>query len=285
MTTEPARRIDAHQHFWSIARTDYGWLTPALAPLYRDFQPADLQPLLAAHRVGGTVLVQAAPSVDETRCLLALAAKHAFIQGVVGWVDLTAPDAPAVIDELAEHPAFRGVRPMLQDLPDVAWIADAPITPAIEHLVRRGLSFDALVQPRHLPHLLRFARAHPGLSIVIDHAAKPDIAAGRAQGFDEWRRDLAALARLPGMHVKLSGLVTEAGPNWTIDMLRPVVDTALELFGPHAVMWGSDWPVLNLAGDYARWVQASDELLAGLSAEDRRAVFAGTARRFYRLPC
>jgi L-fuconolactonase len=285
MAAEPIQRIDAHQHFWSIARSDYGWLTPALPTLYRDFQPADLQPLLAAHQVVGTVLVQAAPSIDETRHMLGLAARHAFVQGVVGWVDLTAADAPAVIDELAEHPAFKGVRPMLQDLPDDAWIAEAPITAAVRHLQRRGLSFDALVKPRHLPHLLRFARAHPGLPIVIDHAAKPDIAAGHLDdGFDEWRRNLAALARLPGMHVKLSGLVTEAGQRWTVDMLRPVVDTVLDLSGPQAVMWGSDWPVLNLASDYAQWVQASDELLAGLSIDERRAVFAGNARRFYRAP-
>lgn len=280
MTTAPLQRIDSHQHFWSVSRTDYGWLTPDLTTLYRDFQPAELQPLLAAHHVVGTVLVQAAPSVDETRYMLGLAAQHAFVQGVVGWVDLTAADAPAVIDSLADHPAFKGVRPMLQDLADDAWIAQAPIAPAIEHLQRRGLSFDALVKPRHLPHLLRFAQDHPGLSIVIDHAAKPDIAAGR---FDEWRRDLAALARLPGMHVKLSGLVTEAGRGWTTDTLRPVVDTVLELFGPQAILWGSDWPVLNLAGDYAQWVQVSDALLAGLSTADRRAVFADNARRFYRL--
>lgn len=281
MAAAATQRIDAHQHFWSIARTDYGWLTPALTTLYRDFQPADLQPLLAAHHVAGTVLVQAAPSVDETRYMLGLASRHAFIQGVVGWVDLTANDAPAVIDELAEHPAFKGVRPMLQDLPDDAWIADAPIAPAIAHLVRRGLSFDALVKPRHLPHLLRFAQRHPDLSIVIDHAAKPDIAAGR---FDEWRRDLAALARLPGMHVKLSGLATEAGPGWNADALHPVVDTVLQLFGPQAVLWGSDWPVLNLAGDYAQWVQTSDDLLAGLTVGERQAVLAENAQRFYRLP-
>jgi L-fuconolactonase len=281
MATHELQRIDAHQHFWSVARTDYGWLTPDLPALYRDFQPADLQPMLAAHHVTATVLVQAAPSVDETRYMLGLASEHAFIRGVVGWVDLAAADAPAVIDELAEHPAFKGVRPMLQDLPDDAWIADAPIGPAIRHLVERGLSFDALVMPRHLPHLLRFAQRHPQLSIVIDHAAKPNIA---ARDFDTWRRDLAALAQLPGMHVKLSGLATEAGPGWTIDTLRPVVDTVLELFGPHATMWGSDWPVLNLAGDYAKWVRTSDELLAGLSSTERRAVFSGTARAFYRLP-
>ena len=281
MDTRAPHRIDAHQHFWSVARGDYAWLTPEIEPLYRDFAPADLQPMLVSHRVAATVLVQAAPTLNETRHLLGLASQHAFIQGVVGWVDLGAADAIDVLDELAEHPAFKGVRPMLQDIPDDTWIARAPIASAVEHLVRRGFSFDALVKPRHLPHLLRFAQAHPGLHIVIDHAAKPDIASG---AFDAWRHDLAALARCPGMHVKLSGLVTEAGPGWSVATLRPVVETVLELFGPHAVLWGSDWPVLNLAADYAQWVQASDELLAGLSDAHRHAVLAGNAQRFYRLP-
>lgn len=280
MSTQPPHRIDAHQHFWSIARNDYGWLTPDLVPLYRDFSPADLQPLLGTHGVSGTVLVQAAPTLMETRYLLGLAARHAFIQGVVGWVDLTSADAPAVLDELGQDPAFKGVRPMLQDLADDAWVAQASIAPAVRHLVRRGLSFDALVKPRHLPHLLRFAQAHDELALVIDHAAKPDIASG---AFDGWRRDLAALARLPGVHVKLSGLVTEAGPGWSIEALRPLVEAVLEMFGPGRLLWGSDWPVLNLASDYAQWVQAADRLLSGLGQKDRQAVMAGNAQRFYRL--
>jgi L-fuconolactonase len=276
----PPAIIDAHQHFWSIARTDYGWLTPELPALYRDFQPADLQPMRSAHHVTATVLVQAAPTVEETRYMLGLASSHSFIQGVVGWVDLSAGDAPAVIDELAQHPAFKGVRPMLQDLADDAWIAQAPIAAAVQHLVRRGLSFDALVKPRHLPHLLSFAQAHGELPIVIDHAAKPDIAAA---DFVAWRRDLASLAALPQVHIKLSGLVTEAGPGWSVEALRPVVDTVLALFGPQRVMWGSDWPVLNLAADYAQWVGATGRLLAGLGPQDLHAVMGGNAQRFYRL--
>jgi len=273
-------RIDAHQHFWSLARGDYGWLTPALAPLYRDFAPADLQPLLAAHAVRGTVLVQAAPTLAETQWLLQLAARHDLVQGVVGWVDLVAGDAATTIGALAADPHFKGVRPMLQDLPEADWIATAPTGAAVDALVRHGLRFDALVKPPHLPHLLRFAERHPALPIVIDHAAKPDIARGR---FAPWRRDLAALARQPGLHCKLSGLATEAGPDWSAARLRPYAETVLELFGPRRVMWGSDWPVLQLAGDYAGWVQCCEDLLAPLDADDRQAVWAGTAERFYRL--
>ena len=273
-------RVDAHQHFWRIERGDYTWLTPALGAIHRNFDPADLQPLLAARGIAATVLVQAAATVAETEYMLSLADRHDFIRGVVGWVDMEAPDAPATLQRLAKHPAFKGVRPMLQDLADPAWIATAPISPAVQALARLGLRFDALVKTAHLPHLLAFGQRHPALAVVIDHAAKPDMAHGE---FAAWRAALAALAALPQMHCKLSGLVTEIGPGWQIDMLRPYAEAVLELFGPRRVMWGSDWPVLNLASDYATWCATTDTLLTGLSADERAAVLGGNAARFYRL--
>jgi L-fuconolactonase len=277
-------RIDAHQHFWSLARGDYTWLNveanPSLAPIHRDFQPDDLRPLLRARGISGTVLVQAASTVAETDYLLSLAEANDFIRGVVGWVDLTAPDADATIERLARHPAFKAVRPMLQDLPDPAWISTAPIGPAIHAIVRLGLRFDALVKTPHLPHLLTFAQRHPALPIVIDHAAKPDMAHDE---FTAWRALMAPLAALPQVHCKLSGLVTEIGPGWRLDTLRPYVDAVLELFGPQRVMWGSDWPVLNLAADYPRWAEATDSLLENRTAEQRDAVLGGNAIRFYGL--
>jgi L-fuconolactonase len=282
--SKPTSRVDAHQHFWTLARPDYGWLTPALGPIYRDFQPADLQPLLAAQQVGRTVLVQAAPTVAETDYMLALAAQYPFVQGVVGWVDLAAASAPAELERLAGNPVFKGVRPMLQDLPDADWIASAPIDPAVQALLRLGLSFDALVNTAHLPHLLRFAQRYPALPIVIDHCAKPQVARGPGHlAFAQWREGMAALARLPQVCCKLSGLVTEAGPGWQAATLSPYVDTVLELFGPQRLMWGSDWPVLNLAADYPAWVAATELLLQRLDPSSAQAVWGGTAERFYRL--
>jgi L-fuconolactonase len=275
-----ALRVDAHQHFWALMRTDYGWLTPALGPIYRDFSPSDLEPLLAAQGIGATVLVQAAPTLAETMFLLKFATHFEFIRGVVGWLDMERPDAPERLQSLATHPAFKGLRPMLQDLPDPAWIATAPIAPAVDALVDLGLCFDALVKTIHLPHLLAFARRHPELPIVIDHAAKPDMPNDE---FAAWRAALAPLAALPQVHCKLSGLVTEIGPGWKVDTLRPYADAVLEMFGPQRVMWGSDWPVLNLASDYATWCATTDTLLSGLNAADRAAVLGGNAVRFYRL--
>lgn len=279
MTTAP--RIDAHQHFWSLQRNDYGWLTPQMPALHHDFQPADLLPHLERHAIAGTVLVQAAPTVAETRYLLSLADQHSFIRGVVGWADLASSNACATIDELAAHPKLRALRPMLQDLPDDDWINSAPIEPALHRMAQRRLAFDALVKPRHLMHLHHRLQRHPELAVVIDHSAKPEIVDGKHV---RWRADLAALAALPGVHCKLSGLLTEARPGSAAATLRPYVEAVLELFGPERVLWGSDWPVLNLAASYDDWIAITDELLQGLSATQREAVLGANAIRFYQLP-
>jgi len=272
--------VDAHQHFWRLADRNGAWPPPDLAAIYRDFFPGDLAPLLARHGVAKTVLVQSMPNEDDTRFMLDLARHHPFIGGVVGWVDLKAPDAPARIAALAADPLLKGLRPMLQDLEDDGWIADPALAPAVDAMLRHGLSFDALVLPRHLPALVTFAQRHPDLPIVIDHGAKPLIAAGVQE---PWRTDIARLAALPQVCCKLSGLVTEAGADWDVDRLRPYVDHLLASFGPGRLIWGSDWPVLNLAADYARWLAACASLLDGVPDADRHAVFGLNALRFYRI--
>ncbi len=225
-------RIDAHQHFWRRDRGDYDWLTPQLAPLWRDYLPDDLAPLLARHGIAGTVLVQAAATSAETAYMLGLARANPFIRGVVGWADLAAPDAPAQIAALAADPLLVGLRPMLQDLPDDDAILAPAVQPALAAMATHGLALDALIRPRHLPRIIALRARHPELRIVIDHGAKPDIAGG----------DI-----------------------------------------PDRLMWGSDWPVLHMNGDYAAWVAATDVLLAGLDAAGRAAVLGGTAQAFYRL--
>ena len=286
-------RIDAHQHFWQLARGDYGWLRADdadLAPLVRDFLPDDLAPLLQAHAVTRTVLVQAAPSVAETQFMLSLASAHAVIGGVVGWVDLADAHAASQLDRLAEDGRLKGVRPMLQDLAADDWIVTAPRPDALRALRRLGLRLDALVKPRQLAPLARFARAHAELPIVVDHGAKPPLAsAWNDAPMQAWRHDMAALAAAPQVWCKLSGLLTELAPSDLVTpesaaaRLRPVVDALLGWFGPERLMWGSDWPVLTLAGRYADWVAVSDALLAPLSAGARAQVLHGTAQRFYGL--
>ena len=273
-------RIDAHQHFWRLARGDYGWLTADLAAIHRDYEPADLAPLLKAARIDRTVLVQATPSDAETHFLLRLAETTDFVVGVVGWADFEAEDAPHRIAALAAREKLVGLRPMIQDIPDPRWMLNEAIEPAIEAMVDEGLTFDALIKPPHLPILAEFAARHPGLDIVIDHAAKPDIAAG---AFDIWAHDIRALAAQTRLVCKLSGLATESAPGWSAETLRAYVEVLVEAFGADRLMWGSDWPVLNLNGDYAVWLDTAEALLAGLTIAEREAIFGGTANVFYGL--
>lgn len=273
-------RIDAHQHFWAVARGDYGWLTPELDVIYRDFLPADLAPLLQDAGIDGTVLVQAAPTVAETEFMLFLADKTPFIKGVVGWVDFEDPTATDQIARLAEHDALVGLRPMIQDIPDPDWMLRADLAPAFEALMARDLTFDALTLPRHLGALDQLLARYPQMRVVVDHGSKPLIRDGILTG---WAEDMAAIARDSNAFCKLSGLVTEAAADWSLDDLRPYVDHLLTCFGPQRLIWGSDWPVCTLASDYARWVDTTDQLLAGLSASERDAILGGNAARAYNL--
>ena len=272
-------QVDAHQHFWRLERGDYDWLSAAGHPaIYRDFGPNDLAPLMAAAGVERTMLVQAAPTLEETRFLLQLAGTTGFVAGVVGWADLESPSAAETVAELARDPKLVGLRPMLQDLEDDAWILRPALTPAFAAMARARLRLDALVMPRHLPHLARFIAANPELPVVIDHGAKPDIARGDIAG---WRGDLTEIAGSTSACCKLSGLVTEAGSGWSADQLKPYVDVLVDAFGPDRLMWGSDWPVVNEGGGYQAWRAAAEALTSHLGSDDRAAIFGRTAASFY----
>ena len=275
------RIIDSHHHFWSIAYDDYGWLTPALAPLYRDFGPDDLAPHLAETGVDGTILVQAAPAVDETERLLRIAGQAPTVAGVVGWAPLDDPGVERTLERLAGNRKFLGVRPMLQDIDDVNWINRDRVQTALGSLSALRLAIDALVKPQHLPGLLATVDAHPDLRIVIDHGAKPDIAGGR---FEPWATYMETLAGYDNVFCKLSGLLTEAGQNRNKETLRPYVRHLLACFGANRLMWGSDWPVLELAGTYRSWYRMSHELLKDVRPTELDRIFGATAHEFYRLP-
>ena len=273
--------VDAHFHCWRLARGDYGWLTPALAAIWRDVAVEDWQREAAPLGVRGGVLVQAAPTEAETLFLLQEMAAHDAVLGVVGWVDLPAPDAPARIARLAErHPKLKGLRPMLQDIDDPGWILQPALRPALEAIAERDLVFDALVKPVHLPHVLALCERHPALRVVIDHGAKPDIAGGR---WEPWASDIARVARETQAVCKLSGLLTEAGPAPARGAARRWAMHLLEVFAPQRLLWGSDWPVLELAASYRDWWEDAQTMLGGLDETERAAVMGGNARRVYRL--
>lgn len=273
-------RVDAHQHFWRLSRGDYGWLTSDLAPLYRDFEPADLAPRLVEAGIDASVAVQAAPSVAETRFLLELADATSWIAGVVGWIDMEAADSVDSLMQLAYHPNLCGIRPMIQDIGDPAWMLGERLRPVFDALTAETLCFDALVRPEHLPNLAILLNEHPQMRVIIDHGAKPAIASGE---FEAWAAAIACIASETEALCKLSGLVTEASDDWTPDSLRRYVDWLLETFGPGRLVWGSDWPVVHLASDYAGWRACSLELLEHLTDSERDAILGGNAIRFYDL--
>jgi L-fucono-1,5-lactonase len=274
-------RIDGHQHFWTLLRDDYGWLTPDLKILYKDFTPEDLQPLLVQAGVEQTVLVQAAATADETRYLLGIAEHHSIIAGVVGWVDMDSPnDAIEALDEFVLHSKFVGIRPMIQDIEDPAWIDRPELKIVLEALVQNHVCFDALVRSVHLPYLLNCLTRHPELRVVIDHGAKPNIAAGE---WHPWADSISVIANQTSAYCKISGLITEASDTQTYDDVMPYLDHLLGAFGPDRLIWGSDWPVLNLAGDYDGWHDASTARLDALSERDRDNILGRNAIDFYNL--
>ncbi|RYF44048.1 MAG: amidohydrolase [Comamonadaceae bacterium] len=275
-------RIDAHQHYWSPHHGDYGWLVPsrALRSICRPFAPPDLHPHLNAAEIAGTVLVQAAPSAAETLRLLEIAARPGSrVLGVVGWCDFEAPDAPAQVCALAGNPLLKGLRPMLQDLPDPRWILRPEVAPALDAMERMRLALDLLVKPHQLDAVQELAQRRPALHMVIDHAAKPSI----PDGFQRWAEQIGRVAQHKHLHCKLSGLLTEAPIGAGVETLRPFSDHLLQAFGPERLLWGSDWPVLTLAASYAHWYGMSGALLSGLSAAQQALVFGGNAARFYRM--
>jgi L-fuconolactonase len=272
-----ATRVDSHQHFWRLDRGDYDWLTPALAPIYRDYLPEDLAPQLAEAGIGATILVQAAATVEETRFMLDLAREHPFIAGVVGWADFESDDVADTIAALATDPGLVGLRPMIQDIPETEWMLEEKLAPAFEAMIDHGLVFDALVLPAHLPALLELTARYPDLAMVLDHGAKPPIAAG---GLGPWKQAITELARSSSMACKLSGLVTEA-KSADLAALEAPVEHLLDAFGPARMMWGSDWPVCELVCSYGKWRNVTDTLLARLRTTEREQIFSGTARATY----
>ena len=271
--------IDAHQHFWDPKRCDYDWLTADME-LCRAFEPSDLEPLLRDNGVDATILVQAAPTKAESDYLLGIARETNWVAGVVGWVDLAAPDAATAVAKRASDDHFVGVRPMLQNLAERGWILRPEVQPGLEAVAETGLVFDALIRHDQLPFVPRLAERHPSLIIVIDHAAKPPF--GQAEAMRDWTRHLAEAAAYPRVHCKLSGLLTELPPGADESEVRECISYLFRQFGTDRLIWGSDWPVLTLRGNYGDWLGLCRSELARFGSAACDAVFGGNAGRLYR---
>jgi L-fuconolactonase len=280
-------RVDAHHHLWDLAVRDQDWISgDRMARIRRDFGPDDLAAAVAGTGVGRTVVVQTVAVAAETPELLAVAAGSDLVTGVVGWVDLTAPGVADRIADLTSRPGgdrLVGIRHLVQGERDPRWLCRDDVRRGLAVVAGAELVYDLLVRPHQLRPAIETVRALPQLRFVLDHLAKPPIAAGELHPWADLVRELAAA---PNVSCKLSGMVTEASwPGWTVRELRPFADTVLDAFGPDRVMFGSDWPVCLLAAPgYADVLAAAEQLTAGASRAERDAVFGGTAERVYRLP-
>ncbi len=274
-------RIDAHQHFWQYNPAEHNWMTADMAVLKRDFLPPDLKPLLESVQMDGSIAVQACQSFAEARWLLRLADNYHFIRGVVGWVDLLSPQLPAQLAEIARHPRLVGIRHVVQDEPDDNFMLRPDFQRAIAQLADFGLTYDVLVYPRQLPAAVKLVEAFPRQPFVLDHIAKPLIAEGK---LEPWETDLRALANLPNICCKLSGMVTEARwKAWQPGDFRRYLDIVFEAFGPARLMIGSDWPVCTLSADYATAMGIVTDFVQPLSPSEQAGILGGNCARFYGL--
>jgi L-fuconolactonase len=275
-------RIDSHQHFWRFDQAAYPWIQPSMTPLRRDYLPEDLAPHLAEADIEGVIAVQAQQTVDETRWLLTLAASNPTVRGVVGWAPLVDDGVGDVLGELAQDHRLKGIRHILHDEPDDRYMLRDDFNRGIARLAAHRLIYDVLIFAKHLPAALELVDRHPNQPFVVDHIAKPTIA---ADGFDAaWASNLRELARRPHVTCKLSGVVTEVREaSWTPSLIAPYVETALEAFGAGRILFGSDWPVCLLRCGYAEWVGAVSGFVAQLSHAEQQAIMGENAARVYGL--
>jgi L-fuconolactonase len=274
-------RIDAHQHFWLFDPVRYSWITDDMAAIRRDFLPVDLQPILAQHRLDGCVVVQSDQSAAENEFQLANTAHHDFVKGVVGWVDLQADNVAEQLDYYRQFDKLKGFRHVLQGEPDRALMLRPAFQRGIGELYRHGFTYDLLILPDQLGYAAELAAAFPNQPFVVDHIAKPPI---RAQEIDTWMRDIRALAAHENVCCKVSGMVTEADwQHWEPEDFRPYLDVVFAAFGPRRVLYGSDWPVCNVAGGYTRAISILEDYMRPFSAAEQALFWGDNAVRFYGL--
>jgi L-fuconolactonase len=272
-------RLDGHQHFWIYNADDYVWMNDQMNVLRRDYLPDQLRANLQVIGFDGSIAVQARQMVAETAWLLELADRHSFIRGVVGWVDFESKELDQQLQQYGAHPLFKGVRELVHDMPDVNYASSDLHVRAIEKLARFNLTYDLLLKPPHIRPAIELVRRFPNQPFVVDHIAKPDIAAGMRS---PWQQDIESLARFDNVCCKLSGMVTEARwKHWHPEDFRPYLDTMLEAFAPSRLMIGSDWPVCALSGNYEEVMGVVIDYIGSLAADERDAILGGTCARFY----
>jgi L-fuconolactonase len=273
--------IDAHHHLWRYTPAEYDWIDESMQVLRRDFLPKDLKAAMRSAGVDGTVAVQARQTLEETRWLLDLAETNDEILGVTGWAPIAGGDFPALMEEFEDRPKLKGLRHVIQSEKDENYILREDFNAGIRALAGSGLVYEILIYERHLPQTIQFVDRHPKQVFVLDHVAKPLIAAGIVE---PWASRMRELGQRENVWCKVSGMVTEAEWNeWTPEKLKPYMDVAVEAFGPSRLIAGSDWPVCLVACSYDRWWHVLQEYFAGFSETERARVFGGNALEVYGL--
>ncbi|MCX6918047.1 MAG: amidohydrolase family protein [Verrucomicrobia bacterium] len=271
-------RLDAHQHFWSYDAAQYPWIPPG-SPLHRSWLPDDLAVLQKPLGFDGSIAVQARQVIEESDWLLSLADQYETVKGVVGWVDLRSDRVEADLERLAKHAKFVGVRHVVQEEPDDAFMLGQDFQRGISKLHAHGLTYDILIFPKQLEAAIRLAENFPAQPFVLDHIAKPPIKAG---ALEPWATQLRRLAQLTNVHCKVSGMLTEADHQaWKPEQFRPHLDIVFEAFGPSRLMYGSDWPVCLFAGSYEQAFRLVDDYTRGLTDAERAGLFGTNAAAFY----
>jgi L-fuconolactonase len=274
--------IDSHHHLWKYSAAEYGWIDPRDTVIRRDFLPPQLEELMHHFGIEGTVVVQARQTLEETIWLLSLSEKHPLIRGVVGWVPLTeGAGVKRHLEHYAANRRLRGVRHVVHDEPDPRYILRDDFNAGVSALEGTGLRYDILIFERHLPAAIEFVDRHPNQVFILDHIAKPRI---KDRILSPWDRNMREIAKRGNVYCKLSGMVTEANPQrWTPRDLQPYIDVVLGAFGPKRIMYGSDWPVVLLAADYARWFGTVRNAIGKLSKTEQERIMGGTAVEAYGL--
>jgi L-fuconolactonase len=275
------RKIDSHQHFWLYNPVNHAWINDDMQVIQRDFLPADLQPILQENGIEGCVAVQVDQTEAENDFLLDLAEKNSFIKGIVGWIDLQADNIEERLQYYSSIKPMKGFRHILQGEPDEKFMLNEKFKHGIGLLNQYGFSYDILIMPNHLPYAKEFVAAFPEQRFVIDHLAKPYIKDKRING---WKEDIQAIATFPNVSCKVSGMVTEADwANWKTEDFTPYLDVVFNAFGASRVMYGSDWPVCNIAGGYKGVLNVIENYVSRLNQNEQELFWAKNVVDFYRL--
>ncbi len=273
--------IDSHQHFWKYEPVKHAWIDDNMAVIRKDFMPSDLQSVYQDNGVDGCVAVQADQTLEETDFLLQLAQENNFIKGVVGWVDLRADNLEATLEKYSEADKLKGFRHVVQGEPDHNFLLRPNFLRGIEVLEKNNYTYDILIFPHQLGAALEFVKRFPNMNFVIDHIAKPYVKDGFYEG---WAVLMKEIAKYDNVYCKLSGMITEADYNtWTPEQIHPYMELVLEAFGSNRIMFGSDWPVCLVAGNYAKVKELTTNFISTLSAEEQQQIMGANAMKFYKL--